>query len=395
MSRYRIFLLIALAYFLWRVPLRWIHHPNGFNDFSSSYINGRAWLHGDNPYTVDSFHQMWKEGGGVFEFARISMLTSGSLPSAVPFSASVAWLSWRQVSTLFLVLSLVAFMLMIGALYRLYGLSTCALAAFCLSLTPFHSGLNGQNAASILIPLMIISLWLVEKGHDVSAGVLLGVGTCYKPQLVLILVAFFLVKKRWKLCITSFSVVGAALGVFFALAQSGSAAAFLQRLSRFGIATPDDFGLANRARYELINLQLIPASFGLSRLACNAIAWSICVVLCLYWYFRTDRNIEPIVLIGLLPFYHRFYDAGLLVLPIAFALKHRPQLAWLALPFFVPLPLALYDRFGDRGPLWDSFVLCHQVWLLLAFSIGLLLWTRKAAQRDVTAQTAAVSSSFL
>src|SRR5690606_32496529 len=96
--------------------------------------------------------------------------------------------------------------------------------------------------------------------------------------------------------------------------------------------------------------------------------------------------------ISLLPVYHRVYDAGLLLLPLGWALlarrpvtaRHRRLALWLLVPFLLP-GVSILERLEDTGFVfagvtkswwWQALVIPHQVWTLLALAIVLLFGLR-------------------
>ena len=102
---------------------------------------------------------------------------------------------------------------------------------------------------------------------------------------------------------------------------------------------------------------------------------------------RELLELSTIAVISLLPVYHRFYDATLLVLPLCWAFvwlrRERASAALslgLMLPFLIPggtlletmqiagrIPRALTNHWW-----WEAVVMPHQVWALLFLSIVLL-----------------------
>jgi hypothetical protein len=97
--------------------------------------------------------------------------------------------------------------------------------------------------------------------------------------------------------------------------------------------------------------------------------------------------LSAIAVISLLPVYHRFYDATLLVLPLCWVfVSYRKARVFailssvLMIPFLIPggtlletmeisgrIPAALAHRWW-----WEAFAMAHQVWLLLFLGILLL-----------------------
>ncbi len=178
-----------------------------------------------------------------------------------------------------------------------------------------------------------------------------------------------------------------------------------------------NFTAINPTRFGLINLQVaIYPLIGNVRLTNDAaeavggvllIAWSILV-----WvgggapsvasnkvgrkWLGEDCDLlalSTIAVISLLPVYHRFYDATLLVFPlcwifVSFRRAHRVSLLCLLLlaPFLVPGG-TLLETMQSSGRIpaslshhwwWEAFVMAHQVWALVLLSLLLVrqMWVR-------------------
>jgi hypothetical protein len=100
-----------------------------------------------------------------------------------------------------------------------------------------------------------------------------------------------------------------------------------------------------------------------------------------------------LLVLSILPVYHRIYDTLLLLVPVVWLLGNfappwrtlvgtlRILMALFLLPSGSAL-IAAVDANRIPQPIqrewwWNSFVMPHQIWLLLAISVGLLLSLRK------------------
>jgi len=159
-----------------------------------------------------------------------------------------------------------------------------------------------------------------------------------------------------------------------------------------------NFTAINPTRFGLINLQVaLYPLFDSVRLT-NGVAMFVGGTLLMVWLIRMGRSaprgdrelldLSAIAIISLLPVYHRFYDATLLVLPLCWVfLSFRKAQGFamvsllLMLPFLVPGGTMLETmQSGGRIPAalsshwsWQVFVMPHQVWALLLLGV-LLLW---------------------
>ena len=156
----------------------------------------------------------------------------------------------------------------------------------------------------------------------------------------------------------------------------------------------DDFSTANPLHFQLVNLQAAlfdpakPSPYsGRGRGGIRPAA--------AFW-FRAVRRDGQIGLLdlailtsaALLPVYHRFTDAGLLAVPVAWALSEmegelrRFALGCLLLasPFLIPGATMLQEFSGrseilqtlSRGRLWNWSILSHESWLILIICVVLL-----------------------
>jgi hypothetical protein len=157
-----------------------------------------------------------------------------------------------------------------------------------------------------------------------------------------------------------------------------------------------DFTSADPLRFNLVNTQVLFYSlFGSISLA-QWLSLFLATALFAGWllFYEKHRSssdefleISALFVLSLLPVYHRFYDAGLLLWPLAWILlvgnRRTHLLTMLALiPFFVP-GAAILDRLTQQGRVpasvahsggWNKIVMPHEIWSLIALSIMLLFF---------------------
>jgi len=280
---------------------------------------------------------------------------------------------------------------MLFALFRTNNLIFLALA---VALAPLHTGIATGNASILVIACLGFSyVWRFQR--PILAGVLLGIAGSFKPHLAGAGLLFFLVEQTWTPVIVSVLTGLLSIGIFagrLAIAHVLWWSGFIQRTVAIGYpGGPDDSSLANSARYQLINLQVLFSSVLSNRSIVNILAICITVGLVALWaYWMRRREVAPILgfaainVILLLPSYHRFYDAGVIAFALAAAAaldRYRWIIAMMLASFLAPIPAALV-QFGDtgripRGVLQSKvivvFVLCHEIWILLALAVLLLV----------------------
>jgi len=154
-----------------------------------------------------------------------------------------------------------------------------------------------------------------------------------------------------------------------------------------------DFTRTDPVGFNLVNGQLFFSNLLHSAEAANLLSWLLCFTLALCWIYLARRRgsseillISAISILTLIPIYHRFYDAVLLIWPLAWSMflvrNRRVQAATLIMiaPFLVPgavflatltqagrIPTALSSQWW-----WTTLVLSHEAWDLILLSIVLL-----------------------
>ena len=158
----------------------------------------------------------------------------------------------------------------------------------------------------------------------------------------------------------------------------------------------NDPGPLNDDRYSLVNLQYLLQSVGVGGLAADAITLVAVAIVALTLVSlvrgrELDRELlvlSGVAVLTLLVTYHRYYDAVLLVLPIAWGLamlRTRPVAAIVVLVlcanFLFPFQTALHDlqqrgilpAWASDNPFWQTVLMTQHVWALVLL-VGALLW---------------------
>jgi hypothetical protein len=257
------------------------------------------------------------------------------------------------------------------------------------------------NVSIPAIGVCSVAVWAAGVREEVLAGILLGFATCLKPQLGVWFVLYYLLQKRWRMVLVA-SVVGVlvvTVGVLW-LEAHGVAwlADFLRNARGFAVENQTvDFTEADPIRFTLINLQVLLYSLLRSAAAARGGALLSGLALIATWLWLGWRRwsvksevlvLSTMVVISLLPTYHRNYDATLLIFPLCWAFTWQgDQLKKLAraalilmLPFAIPGG-ALLQQLADHGRIptvalrswwWNTLILPHQIWALLGLSVLLL-----------------------
>jgi hypothetical protein len=425
-------LLVVLAAFEFvvRGPVRFLRAAD-FNDFISPYIQSRALIQGLDPYSPEVLVRLWPVTGPhrleflAKDLADGTLIEKRGIPTAYPLTAlfllaPLAMLPWPIAHLLWLAITAVLTLGVIGSLLRLLTMEagdwrSYVFVAFAFALAPLHTGFAAGSVVIATLALCGIALAREQRGNDVLAGILFAMAVCLKPQIGLPFLAYYLLRRRWRLCgIAAGVVLTAALLPMARLAISGTP--WLQNYRSdnkvlFVSGILADFTERNPLRFSLINLQVLFYSMWHRAVVANALAIGLSTALFVIWvglllrYSRQNDDallaISAVAVLSLLPVYHRFYDAFLLIFPLCWSLREfsgpRKQFARgtlvLVLPFLVPGGTALEEmQRGGRIPhaiseswFWNCGVMPHEIWCLLFLGV-LLLWCMASKRAHVSAQ---------
>lgn len=407
-------LLLAATEFIMRGPVRFLGWTAEWNDFSQNYTASKLWLQGQSPCDPKNFVALWKEQVG----SRLDVTDPrthlapplGELVLLAPISA----FPWKIAKILWLVLLLVSFAATVWALLEVAGfrrgdLRTQAFVIACLALAPFQTGIASGNLTISVVGLCALAIWAEHRGGDIAAGILFGIACSLKPQLGAFLVLFYLLRGRWRLFSTAVATtLGLILVAVIYLWLRGTAWTqdFLNNAKGFVSANNniDDFSSVNPGRFNLINLQVPAFSITGHASSANLLAFAISFCLISAWLFWAIKgrqrvpellSLGAIAIIGLMPVYHRFYDASLLAVPLCwcvvacaekFKVIARAALL-LMIPFLAP-GSAFLQKLVATGRIpesvkdswwWNQLVMPHETWALLALCLLLLYWMKMEA----------------
>jgi len=252
--------------------------------------------------------------------------------------------------------------------------------------------------------LCVLAIYLATRRRDIGdilAGILLGIATILKPQLAGALLLFYLFQPRHRIWIVGVGLFALAnfIGVArLAMARVHWLATFQATLGSIGGPGGfNDASLANAVRWQLINLQVPLFDLLSTRWQVNLLAWLIVAMLCLLFLLVWKRAAHPAgdalaaavpLILSLLPVYHRYYDALILVLPLGWAIAnlatrrnvHAIAVLICTVPFYVSSAFAL-DALQRHhyvpgillhSIIWSLILMPMQTWLLIAMALVLM-----------------------
>ncbi|MGB9236220.1 MAG: glycosyltransferase family 87 protein [Terriglobales bacterium] len=408
-----IVLILAGAEFVVRGPVRFVRAAS-FNDFISPYIQTRAWMHGDDPYRPQNLVRLWPPEAERYDFlsrdlADGSLVLKRGIPTAYPLTAfvliaPVAALPWHIAQPLWLVITVLSFLVTAASVLSLAKFPpgtyrTLTFLVTALALAPFHTALAAGSIVTVAVAASSAATWAASRRHEILAALLLAIAVCLKPQIGLPFCFFYLVRRRWRMA----PVAAGAVLLVFILGVSRSAASGTPWVENylsdnrilFAPGSLGDFTEGNPIRFGLINFQVAAYALLHNREAANLTAIALAVAAALVWLFFQRRNhstdllcLSALAVLSLLPIYHRFYDASLLIFPLAWSLAalNGPLRAMARSVFFiiifvflVPGGTALQQlqqtgHFADVRSYWwwNTLVLPHESWGILILALLLL-----------------------
>jgi len=404
---------LAVLEFSARGPFRALGSSRDFNDFIAPYAQTRVWLSGRDPYAPSTLRELWPVFPGPSFLLKESV--DGTLPAkrgfpspyldiAFPLLLPIAELPWRVAIWVWVFMCHLALFVVASILIHLAGVrgrSQLALTIFvsALLLAPIHTAIATSNIVTVVFALGMIAVLCLTKNRAEMAGVLLTGAIALKPTVAAPFAIYALVSRNRTKAITPAIVTAILLLFLTVIPQHGRTlwwkSFVANNQSMFAPGAIDDFSTANPLHYQLVNLQaaLFPIlqNRGLTQLG----AALVFVVLLAFWFRAVRRDgqvglldLAILVSAALLPVYHRFTDAGLLLVPVVWALsemkgERRRSVAGcllLASPFLLPGATMLQEFSGrsailqqlSRSRWWDWFILPHECWLILMLCIVLL-----------------------
>jgi len=376
----------------------------------SPYAQATAWLHGADPYSPYSLFEFWPSQAlssrpAEQEFFNGTVLVEHGIPTAYPLTCFVllapfALFSWMFTKVLLVTLStalLVAAVCCLVSLNNLRGWRRTTFVALALMLAPFHTGIATCNLAIITVELGIIAVWASASGAPVCSGLLLALSVGLKPQVGLCFLLLFLVRRKWRSSVFSVTAILALAGIGvlrLATAHVNWTTSYaLDNRALLNSGVLGDFTERNPLRFGLVNLQVAIYPLVHSRSAANVIAAALAIGLTARFFALLAKRqcgdellcLNALVVLSLLPIYHRFYDAALLIVPLSWLvarLEPRPSvsigLGALSVSCFFAPGGTLLQALRDRGMLaheltttaaWDSFGMAVAVWCLLLLAV--------------------------
>ncbi len=395
-------LLLAVAYFSWRGIWRGI---NDSGDLAVGYSATRAWISGQDPYDVVALKRELSAAGGadVASSPQLDRLLNVYLPTTLPAFVPVAILQWPVARLLALTINVGGTALIVLGLIRLLGWRpsqprALALMAFLIALAPLHTTIASGQTAIVSTAALVAGLLLERARHRTLSGMLFGLATVLKVQLGLPFLAYLVWRRRFVAAGAAGAVVVGSSVLAVGWMQLTGVPWLASWLANVGaLSGPggiNDPSPLNADRFSLINLQVLLFNFVPNGDWVNALTYGLvgAAAVAFAWLGRGRERellaVSIVAVLGLLVTYHRYYDAVLLSLPIAWGVsalsgprKHE-GLAVLVLSadFLLPFQTALHAMEESRAVpawlvdsgLWESVLITQHTWALVGMAVVLV-----------------------
>ena len=339
-------LLLGCVFFVAIGALMEYFNPLGMTDFLQIYSSSRAIAHHHDPYKPDELLAFYEaDTGGVPTDSSVVSSTyrkivfiAPNLPTTLFLVAPLAALPWKVAVILWMALIAACFILACYSIWSFGAESAPRLYGVLILLILVNSGLllSTGNTAGLVVSLTVIAVCCFLRDRFIPAGVLcLAIALAIKPHDAGPIWLYFLLaggaqRKRAILsaALTAVIIVPAVLWVSHSAPhwapelQSNLAGG----LSQGGLNNPGPTTQGGRGIGQIISLQAVLSLIRDDARFYNPVAYIICSVLLLLWCVRTLRTrsslrmawlaLAVISALTMLPFYHRTYDARLLLLAI-------------------------------------------------------------------------------
>ena len=405
---------LAVLEFSARGPVRALGWSSrDFNDFISPYAQTRAWLSGRDPYAPSTLAELWPASPLppflLKESADGTLPAKRGLPSPYPVLAfpvllPFASLPWRIAICVWVIVCVLAVFTIAAVLIEFAGdrrnkqLALLILVSGLL-LAPVQTAVAASNIVNVVLALGMLAAFCQTRNRSAWAGILLTLALALKPTVAVPFVIYALANRNRSKVIPVAITTGIFLLSLTIIPQHGRTlwwSSFLgNSRGMFASGAIDDYSTANPLHFQLVNLQAALFPLLQNRSRTQIAVWLVSIILFGLWIraLRRDREVGLLDLailasVTLLPLYHRFTDAGLLLVPVAWALsalkgemRHfAAGCLLMASPFLIPGATMLHEFSGrsevlrnlSRTRLWNLFILPHEAWLILFISVLLL-----------------------
>ena len=404
---------------------------NKLYDWGIYSAAARAWVHGENPYDHESLLRGMERPGVKGTERDVSWLQSIGAPTMLVVVAPVAVLEWQTGRAVWMGLSIGLVIAMALAAAGVAGLGwkrpgAWVVLACVLLLGPVQSGILVGQPAVPAIAAVVLGVWCVEKRWPIAAGILLGVSAGLKPQLGMPFIGYYLITGLARGAQRGGGVGGgggdrdrtasvASCRVVRCVDEKHPRFGQQRAVERFWFCQPHARSSAESAVADVFDIPR-PVDSACAG-AGDRVRVGVVVSVGAVERARRGRGersqrdelicLMPLVPLLLLPIYHRYYDAGLLALVVAWAVgagtalvgKMR-WLVWVLLATYLPpvgwswnlINKGYVPRWVGEQVWWQVFVSPFHSWMTLALAVVLIVILRRGSLAGSPVQATVTSA---
>jgi hypothetical protein len=383
-------------------------------DLPPVYMAGKALLLKQNPYDDELLRRLWISEGQSSQTGP----SHGTTPMLYPPSTITAFLPlaalpWSLVCPLYYAGCIgmgVGILYLASLITGINRSSEGRLVFLVLGLlwAPLAAGIKTKQPAIPACFFLFLAIFLSGREKPIGAGISLGISAAIKPQLAGVFILYYLITRKIKVAVASLAVITllSIPTIYFLQSNRVDWLGTWQKNLQGAAFGANNTGPANPLRFQMVNLHILLGSVfdgrqpsWLTNSITAILTASFFMSVFSLWRRRPEfPSLLALTCLTLLVTYHRFFDATILLLPLAWSLS-----AWksedgtfarigllLLLPFLGSGAFFL-DLLKHRNRLpsqmintwwWKGFVAPHQVWsivlLFLLFFILMLLDGKKA-----------------
>ncbi|MDH3223391.1 MAG: DUF2029 domain-containing protein [Gemmatimonadota bacterium] len=395
-------LALAVALLFGRAVVRGL---TGARDGALVHTATRMWVAGEDPYDPDAYLPRFRAASGD------TAATAGSAPVLYPPSAFLLmapWgaMTWNVAKYVLFLTNLVAVAALILLLPRLDPrgppLSAGLVALLVLGWSPLHTSLAMGQVSLLIGALVTAAALALARRRFGWAALGIAVAAAIKPQLgVLFLIPLLAhggIRPFLACCGLGLALLGAG-GLRLTLLGIDWPLEWTEAIGAFRVSGEGNTALGSPHRSLLVGLELVVMAVASSKAVAGLAGWAVTLAVLGGAWVRgrvAGRSgiVDPVWLTAvvcaatLLPGYHRFYDAVLLLIPAYWIALHWRDFGgpgrWLAAGgcavfFVLPNSQAVLRALEGVLPgllqstVWAASLQIHQTWALAAVLVGLLI----------------------
>ena len=339
-------LLLASLFFVAIGAMMEYFNPLGMTDFLQIYSSSRCAAHHHDPYQPAELFAFYQaDTGGIPTDASVTsrtyrqiVLIAPNLPTTLFLIAPIASIPWKGAVVVWMALIAACFILACFSVWSFGADTAPRLYAGLIILILLNSGLllSSGNTAGLVVSLTVIAVCCFLQNRFVPAGIVcLAIALAIKPHDAgPVWLYFFLAggapRKRaiQTAALTAAIIVPAVLWIAHSapLWASELQSNLAHGLANGGLNNPGPTTAGARGIGQIISLQAVLSLIWDDARFYNSVSYLVCGILLILWSIRTLRvpfslraawlALAAISALTMLPFYHRTYDARLLLLAV-------------------------------------------------------------------------------